>query len=62
MFIRIYDAKVRNDSSNAKYLKGTIANIYANEGTVLKVRTKKKQTKKKQKKKQNITPLPFIHI
>ena len=56
MFIRIYDAKVRNDSSNAKYLKGAIANIYVNEGTVLKVRTKKK------KKIQKITPLPFIHI
>ena len=56
MFIRIYDAKVRNDSSNAKYLKGAIANIYANEGTVLKVRTKKKKKKKKK------TPLPFIHI
>ena len=59
MFIQIYDAKVRNDSSNAKYLKGAIANIYANEGTVLKVRTKKK---KKKKRKQKITPLPFIHI
>ena len=58
MFIRIYDAKVRNDSSNVKYLKGAIANIYVNEGTVLKVRTKKKKKKKIQK----ITPLPFIHI
>ena len=46
MFIRIYDAKVRNDSSNAKYLKGAIANIYINEGTVLKVRTKKKKNTK----------------
>ena len=51
MFIQIYDAKVRNDSSNAKYLKGAIANIYANEGTVLKVRTKKKKNKKQKQKK-----------
>ena len=39
MLIRIYDVKVRNDSSNAKYLKGAIANVYVYEGTVVKVRT-----------------------
>ena len=35
-----YEYMMRNDSSNAKYLKGAIANIYVNEGRVLKVKTK----------------------
>ena len=37
MFIRISDAKVRNDQSSARYLQGAVANIYIHEGTALKV-------------------------
>ena len=37
MFIRIYDTKVRNDESSARYLQGVVANIYIHKGTALKV-------------------------